>query len=47
MEVANIAKMTCNLDLAAVPLTRDEYVNCLKEKLDYSAIKRLNSAFET
>ena len=47
LECENVAKMTCNLDLSASPLTRDEYVSCLKEKLDYSAIKTLNSAFGT
>ena len=38
--------MTCNLDLSNVPLTRQEYIDCMKEKLDFNVIKRLNSAFE-
>ena len=47
LECENIAKMTCNLNLTAKPFSNEEYVSCVKEKLDYSAIKRLNSAFET
>ena len=47
MEVESIANMTCNLNLVANPLSHSEYVNCLKEKLEFSAIKRLNSTFET
>ena len=30
LEVANIAKMTCNLDLSNKPLTRQEYIDCIK-----------------
>ena len=38
LEVENIAKMSCNLDLSANPLSREEYINCIKENFEYSVI---------
>ena len=45
-EVYNIANLSCSLDLDAVPLTRDEYVAILRDKLSTCTKKELLRAFE-
>ena len=45
-EISNIATLSCNLDLNANPLTREEYVAILRDKLASCAKKELNRAFE-
>ena len=42
----SIAKLSCNLDLEAAPLTRDDYVDILRDKLGSQAKKEINRAFE-
>ena len=36
----SIARLSCNLDLAAAPLSRDDYVDILRDKLGSQAKKR-------
>ena len=42
----SIAKLSCNLDLEAEPLSRGDYVDILRDKLGSQAKKEINRAFE-
>ena len=42
----SISRLSCNLDLVTAPLSRDDYVDILRDKLGSQAKKEINRTFE-